>query len=141
LPRGAVLDPNAPTGAHSLPAGAAAPVMATLMPNTAAPMPTVTPPEMPPDERYEYGVEIARGGMGRVVEATDTLLGRNVALKEALANDPESLGVFTGETKITAPLEHPGIVPVYDAGTTPEGTPYYVMRKVSGRPLDRLVKT
>jgi serine/threonine protein kinase len=35
--------------------------------------------------RYELGAEIARGGMGRVVEATDTLLGRTVAIKEVLA--------------------------------------------------------
>ncbi|MGN6107020.1 MAG: hypothetical protein ACTHU0_18080, partial [Kofleriaceae bacterium] len=37
-----------------------------------------------PAARYELGPEIARGGMGRVVEATDTLLGRTVALKEVL---------------------------------------------------------
>ena len=90
--------------------------------------------------RYWTGVEIARGGMGRVVEATDTLLGRTVALKEALATDPDALRRFVRETKITARLEHPSIVPVYDAGTTPDGTPFYVMRKVTGRPLDELVR-
>ncbi len=90
--------------------------------------------------RYWSGVEIARGGMGRVVEATDTLLGRTVALKEALATDPDALRRFVRETKITARLEHPSIVPVYDAGTTPDGTPFYVMRKVTGRPLDELVR-
>ena len=76
--------------------------------------------------------------MGRVVEATDTLLGRVVAVKEALSSDPEALRRFARETRITARLEHPSIVPVYDA--SPEGdTPYYVMRKVSGRPLSDLV--
>nr|HEX4315764.1 serine/threonine-protein kinase [Kofleriaceae bacterium] len=101
----------------------------------------VDDPDAPsPATRYWSGVEIARGGMGRVVEATDTLLGRAVAVKEALSTDREARRRFARETRITARLEHPSIVPVYDAGTTPDGTPFYVMRKVTGRPLDRLVK-
>jgi serine/threonine protein kinase/WD40 repeat protein len=113
------------------------PVMPTL---TGEPVPQVAPPSMPP-ARYELGEEIARGGMGRVVDATDTLLGRVVALKEALALDAETLRRFARETKITARLEHPSIVPVHDAGTMVGGAPFYVMRKVSGRPLERLVAT
>src|SRR5262249_28610025 len=72
-------------------------------------------------------------------EATDTILGRTVALKEALSLDPEAVRRFQRETRITALLEHPSIVPVHDAGTSPGGSPYYVMRKVSGRPLEELV--
>jgi hypothetical protein len=98
----------------------------------------LAPPSIPPS-RYVLGAEIARGGMGRVVEATDTLLGRVVALKEALATDPESLERFARETRITARLEHPSIVPVHDGGKGPNGMPYYVMRKIEGRPLERLV--
>ena len=89
--------------------------------------------------RYEPTDELGRGGMGRVVEARDRILGRSVALKEALATDVEALRRFARETRITARLEHPSIVPVYDAGVSPEGSPYYVMRKVTGRPLDQLV--
>ncbi|MFT3694019.1 MAG: WD40 repeat domain-containing serine/threonine protein kinase [Kofleriaceae bacterium] len=89
--------------------------------------------------RYASGDEIARGGMGRVIAALDTLLGRTVAVKEALVTDADSLRRFARETRITARLEHPSIVPVYDAGTTDEGLPYYVMRKVSGRPLDHMI--
>jgi WD40 repeat protein len=99
---------------------------------------TSLPPSMP-HERYAIGDEIARGGMGRVVEANDTVLGRTVALKEALALDADSLKRFERETKITARLEHPSIVPVHDAGTMLGGAPFYVMRKISGRPLERLV--
>ncbi len=90
-------------------------------------------------QRYLADREIARGGMGRVVEAIDTVLGRTVALKEALVNDEETLQRFARETRITAKLEHPSIVPVYDAGTAPDGTRFYVMRRVSGQPLDKLV--
>jgi hypothetical protein len=89
-------------------------------------------------ERYVAGEEIGRGGMGRVVEATDRHLGRVVAIKEALTTDPEMLRRFARETRITARLEHPSIVPVYDASTA-GGAPYYVMRKVSGRPLEELI--
>ena len=77
--------------------------------------------------------------MGRVVEATDTLLGRRVAVKEALTDDPELLRRFARETKITAKLEHPSIVPLYDAGVV-DGQPYYVMRRVTGRPLAELIR-
>jgi hypothetical protein len=90
--------------------------------------------------RYELGAEIARGGMGRVVEARDTRLGRTVAIKEATAGDADTLRRFAREIEITARLEHPAIVPVHDAGTLPDGQPFYVMRKIAGRGLDALVK-
>lgn len=93
------------------------------------------------DGRYVVHEEIARGGMGRVVAATDQVLGRVVAVKEALITDPDTVRRFARETEITARLEHPAIVPVYDAGFDAEGLPYYVMRKVSGQPLDRLVES
>ncbi len=96
------------------------------------------PPGIPPP-RYELGEEIARGGMGRVVDATDTRLGRIVALKEALALDADSIRRFERETQITARLEHPSIVPVHDAGKMADGAPFYVMRKIGGRALERLV--
>ena len=76
---------------------------------------SMQPPSMP-GPRYELLDEIARGGMGRVVNANDTRLGRIVALKEALALDADSLHRFDRETQITARLEHPSIVPVHDAG-------------------------
>ena len=88
--------------------------------------------------RYEDGAEIARGGMGRVVEATDRLLGRVVAVKEALTAEPDLLRRFLRETKITARLEHPSIVPLYDAGHVGD-MPFYVMRRVSGRPLSQCI--
>ncbi len=90
--------------------------------------------------RYVVRAEIARGGMGRVVAATDVVLGRTVAVKEALTLDPDTVRRFARETEITARLEHPAIVPVYDAGFDADGQPYYVMRKVSGQPLERLVE-
>jgi hypothetical protein len=78
--------------------------------------------------------------MGRVVEAFDTQLGRTVALKEVLPKAaPGAARRFVREVQITARLEHASIVPLYDSGTTVDGRPYYVMRKVSGRPLDEMI--
>jgi hypothetical protein len=141
--RGAV-PPTAPTlGTVQIPRGGkledVAQLPATMAPSTGAQLAVAGPPPAMPEWRYEITTEIARGGMGRVVEANDTVLGRTVALKEALSLDPEAVKRFQRETRITARLEHPSIVPVHDAGTTPSGQPYYVMRKVSGRPLEELV--
>ncbi len=103
--------------------------------------PTTPPP--PGEERYQIGaqpVELGRGGMGRVVEAYDVQLGRKVALKEVLPKAGNaSARRFAREVALTARLEHPSIVPLYDSGTTNDGRPYYVMRRVTGRPLDELI--
>jgi Protein kinase domain len=90
-------------------------------------------------DRYKPGTELGRGGMGRVVEAHDKVLGRTVALKEVMHVGDDGLRRFARETQITARLEHPSIVPVYDAGVSHDGAPFYVMRKVTGRPLEKLV--
>ena len=94
----------------------------------------------PVDQRYRLGAELGRGGMGRVVEAFDTHLGRAVALKEVLPSHSGNIAKrFQREVRITARLEHASIVPLYDAGVMADGRPYYVMRRVSGRPLDELI--
>ncbi|HEU0037216.1 MAG TPA: serine/threonine-protein kinase [Kofleriaceae bacterium] len=91
-------------------------------------------------ERYRIGIELGRGGMGRVVEAFDTQLGRTVALKEILPKAGTGTAKrFAREIQITARLEHASIVPLYDSGVSVEGRPYYVMRRVTGKPLDEMI--
>jgi len=90
-------------------------------------------------ERYEQVNEHARGGLGRVVRAVDRRLGRTVAVKELLRHDPANEARFLREAMITARLEHPGIVPVHEAGRWPNGDPYYVMKLVEGRTLKELI--
>jgi serine/threonine protein kinase/tetratricopeptide (TPR) repeat protein len=92
-----------------------------------------------PDTAYLAVREVARGGMGRIVAAEDQRLGRTVALKELLDPAAEQLGRFQREALITARLQHPGIVPVYEAGRWPSGEPFFAMKLVSGRPLDRVI--
>ena len=94
----------------------------------------------PADQRYRLGAELGRGGMGRVVEAFDTHLGRTVALKEVLPQHSANMAKrFQREVRITARLEHASIVPLYDSGVMADGRPYYVMRRVTGKPLDELI--
>ncbi|MCW5808356.1 MAG: serine/threonine protein kinase [Deltaproteobacteria bacterium] len=86
-------------------------------------------------DRFELGRELGRGGMGRVVEATDVALDRKVAIKQALSTRPSDVARFEREVRITAQLEHPSIVPVHEAGRDERGQPYYVMRRIDGKPL------
>ncbi len=84
--------------------------------------------------------ELARGGMGRITRARDRRLGREVAIKEVL--DPVLRARFEREAIITASLQHPAIVPIYEAGTWPDGSSFYAMRLVSGGTLhDAIAKT
>jgi WD40 repeat protein/tRNA A-37 threonylcarbamoyl transferase component Bud32 len=99
--------------------------------------PTATPLRSP--ERYHILGEHGRGGIGRVSRARDRELGRDVAIKELISRGQRSEARFLREALITARLEHPGIVPVHEAGRWPDGTPFYAMKLVSGRPLRDLI--
>ncbi|HUQ04837.1 MAG TPA: WD40 repeat domain-containing serine/threonine protein kinase [Kofleriaceae bacterium] len=89
--------------------------------------------------RYDIVAEHGRGGLGRVFRARDKELGRDVALKELLSRGSTTELRFFREALITARLEHPGIVPVHEAGRWPDGTPFYAMKLVAGRPLKALI--
>jgi WD40 repeat protein len=97
--------------------------------------------QLPTDdpERYRPAGEHARGGLGRVIRALDTRLGRTVAVKELLRTSPAAEALFVREALITARLQHPGIVPVHEAGRWPSGEPYYVMKLVQGRTLKEVI--
>jgi eukaryotic-like serine/threonine-protein kinase len=90
-------------------------------------------------ERYQIIEEHGRGGLGRVLRARDRELDRTVAIKELLRRGHSAEIRFFREALITARLEHPGIVPVHEAGRWPDGTPFYAMKLVAGRPLRDLI--
>jgi len=90
-------------------------------------------------DRYSLVGEHARGGLGRIVRAVDTRLRRTVAVKELLKKNDTAEALFVREALITARLQHPGIVPVIEAGRWPNGEPYYVMKLVEGRSLKELI--
>jgi WD40 repeat protein len=89
------------------------------------------------EARY-VDVELAGvGGMGTVMVAEDQRLGRAVAIKRIAVDgdDQRAAARLAREAAITARLEHPGIVPVYDAGLGADGRAYYAMRLIRGRSL------
>ncbi|HEY4242599.1 MAG TPA: protein kinase [Kofleriaceae bacterium] len=102
-------------------------------------VPTLPPLPIIAAGTYAPERELARGGMGRIVAAVDARLGRRVALKELIEPAGDQLGRFQREALITARLQHPGIVPVYEAGRWPTGEPFFAMKLVQGKPLDRVI--
>jgi predicted Ser/Thr protein kinase len=86
---------------------------------------------------YDIQREVGRGGMGVVYLATDRRLGRRVALKvivPELAADPQFRQRFEREARVAATLEHPHVVPVYEAGEQ-DGSLFIAMRFIDGHDL------
>ena len=91
-----------------------------------------------------YRIErlIGRGGMGDVFLADDTRLGRPVALKvvaDALADDVRFTERLLRESRLAASLDHPNVVPIYDAGEA-DGRLFIAMRYVPGLDLKALLR-
>jgi serine/threonine protein kinase len=79
--------------------------------------------------------------MGGVFCVEDTVLERKVALKVISVADPDGGSArLEQEARVMARLEHPGIIPVHDAGTLPDGRPYYTMKLVQGERLDEHIR-
>src|SRR6185503_207876 len=89
---------------------------------------------------YQIGAELARGGMGQIVQAIDRRHDRPVALKRPLRDDDASLQRFIREARMAAGLQHPGIVPVYEAALLPTGQPFFAMKHVEGKNLGEAVR-
>ncbi|HEY0873695.1 MAG TPA: serine/threonine-protein kinase [Vicinamibacterales bacterium] len=94
------------------------------------------------DGRYTVVDQIGRGGMGTVYLAQDRELAREVAIK--VSNGVPGADVerrLRDEARILAALEHPGIVPVHDAGRLADGRLFYVMKRVRGATLTEHART
>lgn len=86
-------------------------------------------------ERYLILEEIRSGGMGQVFRAFDRTCNRLVALKkirEEFAQDQRMRHRFLAEVELTADLEHPGVIPIYDQSIDGDGREFYVMRLIHG---------
>ena len=88
--------------------------------------------------RYHLLDKLGQGGMGGVYRVEDSILGRQVAMKVVAVPDSTSslADRLLREAQIIARLEHPGIVPVHDVGTLPDGRVFYTMKLVQGKRLD-----
>src|SRR6184192_638669 len=88
-------------------------------------------------DRYVIEREIGAGGMATVYLARDLKHDRQVALKVL---DPELAAVmgverFLAEIRVTAHLQHPNLLPLFDSGETANGSLFYVMPYVEGETL------
>jgi serine/threonine protein kinase len=92
--------------------------------------------------KYRLLGQLGQGGVGAVFRARDTQLSRDVALK--VIRVPDADGELTArlirEARVIAQLEHPGIVPIHDVGTLPDGRVFYTMKWVQGKRLDEYVR-
>ncbi|HMD30562.1 MAG TPA: protein kinase [Candidatus Acidoferrales bacterium] len=90
---------------------------------------------------YQVTAAIGAGGMGEVYRATDTKLGRDVALKVLpveMARDPKRLARFQREARAVAALNHPHIVTIFSVEEA-DGVHFLTMELVEGQSLDRLI--
>ena len=86
---------------------------------------------------YAIGAEIARGGMGKILSARDRRLHRDVVIKVTRREGGAGIDPrFEREALITARLQHPSIVRVYEAGVLGDGRAFYAMERVRGRSLE-----
>ena len=91
-------------------------------------------------EGYEILNEIHRGGQGVVYKARQVATNRSVAIKMMLQGrlaTSRQRHRFTREVELVAGLRHPGIVTLYESGSTPDGNDYFAMEFVEGCTLDR----
>ena len=89
--------------------------------------------------RFELIREIARGGMGQVFLGRDTKLGRKVAVKFLLRDDPHFVQRFLVEARATARCSHENIVTIYEVGEH-EGLPYMVLEFLEGKTLSDVLE-
>jgi tRNA A-37 threonylcarbamoyl transferase component Bud32/tetratricopeptide (TPR) repeat protein len=94
---------------------------------------------------YRIQRELGRGGMGTVflAQRADDTFQKRVALKVVSRGLESSVVLerFTAERRILASLEHPNIARLIDAGTTPDGRPWFAMDYISGQPLTHWCRT
>src|SRR5262245_32159897 len=87
---------------------------------------------------YRLVSRLGAGGMGEVYVGQHTLIGRKVAVKVLLAElceQQQIVGRFINEARATSKIMHPGIVRIFDFGTTPSGQAYMLMELLEGETL------
>jgi serine/threonine-protein kinase len=97
----------------------------------------------PPGERFEIQARAAEGGMGTIDVAIDRALDRRIAVKTLhthLQGDDSAVRMFLREARLTALLDHPHIVPVYDLGERDGARLYFAMKLVEGQTLADVIR-
>ena len=90
-------------------------------------------PDQDTSEHYSVLEKIGHGGSKTISRATDNLSGRDVAFARPIKNDTKTIELFLREARITAYLQHPNILPIYDMNDGEE--PYLVCKLLRGSNL------
>jgi len=99
------------------------------------------PDEVLAHKRYAIGQQVARGGMGAILDAQQEAMKRRVAMKVMLeTNDARDVARFVDEAQITGQLEHPNIVPVHELGVDENDQLFYTMKFVRGITLKKVLE-
>ena len=92
-------------------------------------------------DRYQILELICEGGMGRIYKTYDSKTDRYVAYKSVKKGSSYQFELrFRYEAEVTARLEHPNIMPVYDIGVDTSGKPFYTMKLLKGKTLEEVLK-
>jgi serine/threonine-protein kinase len=116
------------------------PTKGILLSGTDRDLPDVLPSGI---ARYINFSEMSLGNRSRLRAAFDTIVGRTVAIKSLLPNvalDRRHRRRFLREARVTAQLQHPNTVPVYDIGTDPDLGIYFTMKRISGENLLQVIR-
>ena len=116
---------------------------ASAVPTVSAASGVAAPPRPPELQGYESSELLGVGGMGEVWRVYDPSLNRHLALKSLrphLCTDPILEARFLGEARLTAQLQHPGVIPVHTTGALADGRRYFTMKEVSGRNLREIIR-
>lgn len=93
------------------------------------------------NSRYSDIAEFNKGGMKEIFSGHDSISGRTIAIAKMIdCNDSDDLELFLREARITACLEHPNIMPVYDISLDGKGLPFFTMKLIHGEDLGDILK-
>ena len=97
---------------------------------------------LPQGERYQTGEVLGIGASGRVFAVTDRNLERTVAAKllSDAEGDVDRSEKFLREARLMARLDHPNVIPIYDAAIAPNGQPYFTMKTIAGVTLGEAIR-
>lgn len=94
------------------------------------------------DDRFEVLGLLGKGGMGAIYRCCDAQSGRQLAIKIILADlqdDPEVVARFEREIQANCGVRHPNVVQTYGHGRLADGSAYFAMELLRGRPLDEVI--
>ncbi len=96
-----------------------------------------------PEDRYSANKKLNQGGMKAIWEVDDHRTARKVAMaliQDSKIASEDDIDSFLYEARLTANLQHPNIIPIYDIALDENGNPYFTMKALKGETLGEILK-